>query len=165
MTEIPLLPLVARWMHILSAIVAAGGSIFLWGVLRPSFAAVRSNEDRGALRDAVMRRWRPVVHICILLFLLSGFYNYLFLTRLDHTDQPVYHGLFGVKFLLAMAVFGLALALTSRHQWSARLHARGGLWMGLLVAAAVAVVLVSGVMRALPKVPVSEGARAVSQTE
>jgi len=63
--------------------------------------------------------------------------------------------LFGVKFLLALVVFALGVALTSSHDWSARLHANARFWVGLLAVAAIGVVLVSSVMRDLPKTPVA----------
>lgn len=146
-----IVPLLMRWLHVLSAIVAVGGAFFMLAVLRPSANAVLPEAQHDALRGAVRGRWQRVVHITILLFLISGFYNYLVLMRPQHVDQPLYHALFGIKFLLALAVFTLAIALTSSKDWSARMRSNSGTWLGLLVALAVTVVLISGAMRALPK--------------
>lgn len=146
------LPLLMRWMHILAAIIAVGGSFFMRLVLMPSVKAALSDETHQQLRDALIPRWRRVVHTCIALFLISGFYNYLVVTRPLHADQPIYHALFGIKFLLALAVFALAIVLTSSGGWAAPFKAKAPAWLGLLVALALAVVLISGFLRMMPTV-------------
>ena len=108
-----ILPLIMRWAHVLAAIVAVGGSIYMRFVLMPVAASVLEEEPHKRLRAALTRLWQRFVHACILLFLVSGFYNYLAVTRLNHVSQPLYHALFGIKFLLALGVFALALILTS----------------------------------------------------
>jgi uncharacterized membrane protein len=148
-------PLIMRWLHILSAVTAVGGAIFMLFVLRPAAAAALQEGDHSGLREAIRTRWQRLVHVCILLFLVSGFYNYLVVMRPQHVDQPLYHALFGVKFLLALVVFVLALALSSSKAWSQRLRADAGRWLSALVLLAVAVVLISGFMRALPKAPMT----------
>lgn len=166
MGEIALLPLVVRWLHILSATVVVGGGVFLWLVVPRALtrADLSTGDDRSAVQDALLRLWGPLFHTCILLFLVSGFYNYLLITRFEHTEQPVYHMLFGVKFLLALVVFAVGVALTSRHDWSARIHANARFWVGLLTVVAIAVVLISGTMRALPKAPATPTAPITVET-
>jgi len=146
-----ILPLIMRWLHIFSAIVAVGGTMFIYFVLRPAAAATLPEPEHAALREAVRKRWQHFIHAAILLFLVSGLYNYLVVTRLLHEGQPLYHALFGVKFLLALAVFVLGLALTSGKAWSARLRANPGTWLGLLVLLAVVIVMISGFLRAMPR--------------
>lgn len=148
--SVSLLPLVMRWMHILAAIVALGGSIFIRFVLQPSAKQVLDDKTHADLRAAVTRRWMRFVHTCILLFLVSGFYNYLAIQAPAHKGQSIYHMLFGIKFLLALVVFALAIALTSLKPWSAKLRANAPFWLGLLIALAVVVVGISGYMRAIP---------------
>jgi uncharacterized membrane protein len=149
--EIDALALAARWAHILSAIVAVGGTVFARFVLMPAAAQTLDDDAHGNLRLTLTARWQKIIHVCILLFLLSGFYNYLAITRFQHVDQPLYHMLFGIKFLLALAVFVLAVGLTSNKAWAAGLRANARRWMALLVVLAVAVVLLSSVMRGLPR--------------
>lgn len=146
-----LLPLLARWAHILAAVVAVGGAIYLRVVLLPAARATLGAEEHDRLRAALMPRWRAVVHTCIALLLVSGLYNYLVLMRPEHVGQPLYHAVFGVKFLLALAVFTLAIGLTSSGSLFAALHARRARWLSVLVALAVCVILLSGVLRALPR--------------
>ncbi len=145
-----LLALVMRWTHILAAVTAVGGIFFIRFVLMPSAASVLDDETHQKLRAAIMKRWQHVVHTCILLFLVSGLYNYLVITRHLHVNQPLYHMLFGVKFLLAIIVFGLALGLTSTRGWAEPLRKNAKLWMAILAGLAVAIIGISGVLRSLP---------------
>ena len=146
---IELLPLVSRWVHILSAIVAIGGSLFVRLMLMPTMAKVLDDEKRVEFRTALMRRWKPMAHATIVLFLVSGFYNYLAVTRFDHDDQPLYHALFGAKFLLAILVFAMSIILTSTMAWSTKLRESSALWYAFL-AAGIGVVLIAGVMKMVP---------------
>ena len=145
------LAVIMRWTHIIAAITAVGGTLFLRFVLLPSAEKTLSPAEHSRLRESLIGHWQHVVHVCILAFLVSGFYNYLVITRFDHPDQPLYHALFGVKFLLALVVFALAVALTSKRPWSEALRGRMRLWGGILAAVAIAVVMLSGVMKNLPK--------------
>lgn len=148
--NIDLLALVMRWAHILAAITAVGGSIFLRFVLMPAMAATAGPEEQGRLRGALLGPWQRIVHVCIALLVISGFYNYLVIARHAHEGQALYHALAGVKILLAFAVFFLAIALTSRRDGFAAIKAQRARWTGVLIALAVAVVLLSGVLRSLP---------------
>jgi len=142
--------LVMRWAHILAAVTAVGGVLFIRLVLMPSASAVLDEDSHQKLRAAIMKRWQHIVHTCILLFLISGLYNYLAVTRFLHTDQPIYHMLFGVKFLLAIAIFALALGLTSTRRWARPFRENAKRWTSVLAILAVAVVALSGVLRNLP---------------
>lgn len=150
MTSDLILPLIMRWAHILSAVVAVGGAVFSLLVLRPAAFAVLPEDLHASLRTAITGRWQRLVHAAIMLFLISGFYNYLAITRFQHIHQPLYHALFGLKFLLAIVVFGLGIALTSLKPWSVRMRqARAPLaWLVIL---AVVVVMLSSVLRTMPK--------------
>lgn len=147
--------LVMRWLHILSAIALVGSVLFYWYALRPVVATVLTEDQREPFRNALVRRWRMLVHPPILFFLISGFYNYLAVTRFQHEDQPLYHALFGVKFLLALGVFGLGIAVTSTRSWSTNLRIKPGIWAALLITS-LAVVLIGGYMKVMPKTPTVE---------
>lgn len=142
--------IVMRWLHILSAIVMLGGAFFMRFVLHPVASATLEASQLEALKTALKKAWQRVVHICILLFLVSGFYNYLIVMRPRHQGQPLYHALFGVKFLLAMAVFLLAVLLTSNKPYSASLRAKTPFWAAIVVALGIGIVVISGVMKSLP---------------
>jgi uncharacterized membrane protein len=145
-----LLRLAMRWLHIIAAIVAVGGSTYLCLVLMPIAGKVLSHEEHERLRQPLMRRWKIFVHTCILLFLVSGFYNYIVVTLPLHSGQPLYHMMMGVKILLAFAVFALAIGLTSRFGWSAALRAKPRRWLGVLLLCAYVIVLIAGILRMMP---------------
>ena len=145
-----LLAILMRWAHIFSAITAVGGIFFIFFMLTPIAARTLPDHQPEILRAALMRRWRMVVHTTILLFLISGFYNYLFVTRLLHQGQPIYHALWGVKVLLSLGIFALAVGLSSGKSWSERMRKNASTWTALLIGLAVAVVLISGVLKSLP---------------
>jgi hypothetical protein len=100
-----------------------------------------------------MKKWKLLLHPPIILFLVSGMYNYLVVTRFLHEDQALYHALFGVKFLLALVVFALYIVLTSTMKWSEGLREKNILWV-LLVLLVTAIVAIAGTMKTLPIVVV-----------
>jgi uncharacterized membrane protein len=148
MTGELILPLLMRWTHILAAIAALGGTLFLRLILIPAAAKALGDEERKRLREAVLGRWRVAVHVAIALLLISGFYNYLGVTRFDHEGQGAYHALMGVKMLLALVVFALAILLTSRRPNS--IQANTPKWQAILIALTVAVVLIAGHLKLMP---------------
>ena len=150
MTGEMMIPLISRWAHVLTAVVVVGGAIFLRFVLMPAASSVLNDEEHGRLRTAVLRRWKMFVHGSIALLLVSGFYNYLAVTRFNHEEQPLYHALFGMKFSLAVLVFALGIALTSRGELFAAVRENSRIWLAVLVAMAIVVVLMGGVLHNLP---------------
>lgn len=143
--DVAALAVLMRWLHIGASIAAVGGSAFLWLVFLPAAKRTLTPETFAELRAAMHRRWAMVVHCSILLFLVSGFYNYLFVTRFG--KEGAYHMLFGIKFLLALVVFALAIGITSRMSWAEGMRANPRLWTGVLLVFASAVVLVGGYMK------------------
>ena len=67
-----LLPLVSRWTHIGCAILLVGGTAFTYLVLQPVLKG-----ENAELVDRIRNRWKKFVHPGILLFLISGLYNYI----------------------------------------------------------------------------------------
>ena len=143
------LPLLMRWIHVGTAIVVVGGLIFYRLVFVPVAEKVLSEEERGRLWEPLMRRWKMFIHPAIVLFLVSGFYNYMFVTSALHQGQGLYHALFGVKFLLALGLFGLSIVMTSTMSWSEKLRQKRVLWSVLLVLGTT-LVLIGGFMKVMP---------------
>ncbi len=88
-------PLLSRWVHILSAIFLFGGILFARLVLRGRW----TDEMAAAFRPWAMRAGAGV--------LVTGIYNLL---QKSSTPAP-YHAVFGVKFLLALHVIAIAAML------------------------------------------------------
>ena len=97
-------------------------------------------------------RWSKVVAGAIGFLLISGIYNYL-ATTANYTVPRWYHAVFGVKFLLALVVFGVASILTGRTPAADAMRRNLRFWLDLNIVLAVAVVCLSGVLRTAEKVP------------
>lgn len=144
-------PLIMRWLHIVSAIAAVGSILFYWFAVKPAVhAEFVDDAQRQAFLDRIAKRWRLLVHPPILLFLVSGFYNYIMVTRHVHEGQPLYHALFGIKFLLAILVFALAVIATSSRPWSEKVRSRP-IVLVALVLLSLSVVMIGGYMRVMPQ--------------
>ena len=99
------------------------------------------------LRAALIRRWKRFVLVCIVLILISGAYNAYY----SMGGKPtIYHALFGVKFLAALGVFFVASVLVGSAEAFAPMRANARKWLGVLIALAAAIVLISGYMKQLP---------------
>ena len=142
------LVIVMRWVHILSAIGMLGGALFIRVVLKSAIPTL-PEEAREPFAVTVRARWKKLVMLYATLLIVSGFYNYLMVTRFDHPDTPLYHALFGIKFLMAMAVFALAMFLVGRTSLAQRIQSQDKLYLSLLAAMGIGVVLIAGYMKVL----------------
>jgi uncharacterized membrane protein len=136
-------------MHIVPAVVAGGATIFAWIALLPALARLPETERLRA-QEEISRRWRVVVMACITLLLVSGIANFVLYQAPAHQGQPLYHVLFGVKFLAAMSVFFLASALTGRSAALARIRANARFWVAVNATLVFLILLISGVLRGVP---------------
>jgi uncharacterized membrane protein len=143
----------SRWLHILAAITAVGGTVFMRFALLPSVGAL-PDDERKKLHEGVRSRWVKFVMAAILFLLASGIYNLILKEKQLKTAadgaKSLYHMLFGVKFLLAFVIFFLASALTGRSPAFANIRQNARFWLTLNLVLAIIVVCVSGVLRAIP---------------
>lgn len=142
-------PALIRWVHILSAVTAVGGMIFVRLVLHPSAVAVLTEEQRKTLREQLMSRWRMLLHTCIGLLILTGVYN-LIRALPHHQGQVLYHAIFGVKFLLAMTIFFIAIAVTGRSPAFVSFRKKAPSWLVINMIAAALLLLLSSILKNLP---------------
>jgi len=84
--------ILSRWVHVTSAIILLGGVIFA----------------RSVRHAQLFKEYRALATTAIVALFLSGLYNLL--TKAN-TPKP-YHMIFGIKFLLALHVFGVGLMST-----------------------------------------------------
>ena len=136
---------VSRVLHVLTAITLVGGSIFTLMVLLPS-AKQLSEEAHDKLAAAVTGRWKRFVHMGVLLFLVTGFYNYIRAIP-AHKGDGLYHALIGTKMLLALGVFFLAAALVGRSEKLAAIRQNKAKWLKVLVLLAATIVSISGFVK------------------
>lgn len=147
LAQLDWIAIVSRWAHILAAITAVGGVIFMRMALVPS-VGVLPDEERKKLHEQVRSRWVKFVMAAIFFLLASGLYN--FVQKNQQGLRPIYHMLFGVKFLLAFAIFFLASVLTGRSPAFAKMRENARKWLTLNLVLAIVVVCISGVLRAIP---------------
>lgn len=153
------LDILSRWIHVGTTIVLVGGSVFLRFVLTP--AASRLPEaEHNALRERVISLWKRFVHGGILLFLLSGFYNYLVVTMPKHKGEPLYHALMGTKILLAFVVFFIASALVGKSSAFQKLRDNRNTWLAILILLSAVIVGIAGFLKIHQFEPKTEQASA-----
>lgn len=155
--DLDYLGILFRWMHILAAITAVGGTIFMRFALLPAVAELPETV-RKDFHEAVRSRWARPVQLSILFLLLSGVYNIIsMLNEYDVAKVRLYHPLFGIKFLLALVIFFLASVLTGRSARTQKFRDNRRLWLTVNLVLAILVVCISGILRKSdpPKKPVS----------
>lgn len=136
---------ISRFVHVGTAITLVGGSIFMLLVLMPSGKEL-SDESHDQLRAAVVGRWKRFVHLGVLLFLVSGIYNYV--RALDaHQGDGLYHAMVGTKMILAIGVFFLAAALVGKSPKLQPIRDQRAKWLRVLVLLAAVIVGISGFVK------------------
>jgi hypothetical protein len=103
-----MLTAVMRWIHLTSVVTLIGGIFYARFVIAPASQRL-STESRGVLDEAAALKYRPLVYAAITGLVLSGIYNYLYKTG----HSVLYHMLFGIKMLLALHVFSVAILATA----------------------------------------------------
>ncbi len=139
-------PVIFRVVHVATAIVLVGGSVFMRFALIPAETGLSEAEQEG-FRERVRKHWSRFVHAGITILLISGLYNYLVVTMPAHQQDGRYHMLIGIKMLLAMVLFFLASALVGRSNAlkGLREKARGTLMVMIILAAVI--VAISGYLK------------------
>src|SRR5580692_8249870 len=99
-----------RWLHIASVATLIGGMIFGRMVMSQAAEGL-SPDSRESFMDRAAGFYRPLVFAAMGGLLISGTYNIL--TNPGHT--PLYHMLLGIKLLLVMHVFAVAILITRPH--------------------------------------------------
>ena len=103
-----ILTAIMRWVHISSAVTLVGGIVYARFVMIPSAASL-SPDARTALDENAAVRFRPAVFAAMAGLVLSGIFNYL--SKPGHSVR--YSSLFGVKMLLALHVFSVAILVAA----------------------------------------------------
>ena len=137
-----LIDTISRVIHVSTAIALVGGTVFVLFVLIPSTAAMPEADERN-LRSSVIQRWKRFVHIGIVLFLVTGFHNFIRAIP-SHRGDGLYHALIGTKILLAFAMFFIGSALVGRSKAFESMRQKRVLWLRVFVLLAFSVVAISG---------------------
>lgn len=138
--------IVSRILHVLAAILLLGGGMFKLFVVIPA-AAELADEDRGALRERFLKRWRYLVAAGIALLIFTGFYNFFVVSIPLHKGDKAYHMLMGIKILLAFVVFFLASALAGRSAKLEFIRNNAKRWLTVTVLLSTAIVAIGGYLK------------------
>ncbi|MBI1345165.1 DUF2269 family protein [bacterium] len=138
--------LLSRWVHVGTAIVLLGGSVYTRFVLLPA-ARQLPDEAHQKLRELTVARWKKFVHGGILLLLLTGFYNYLAVAKPEAAFKKQYHMLMGIKILIALLLFVVASAMVGRSKAFDRMRQNPKRALGLIVLLGAVIVCISGYLR------------------
>jgi hypothetical protein len=144
-----LLMVAARWVHILAAALALGVPMYMRYVLLPALETIDEG-TRALVRQELARRWRMCVHLLIVLFLATGLWTFLGVARWREFSSDAkfqYHLLFGIKFLIALAMFFISSALAGRSAALAAIRANAKMWLDILIVLGLVLVAISNVMR------------------
>ncbi|HTS67284.1 MAG TPA: hypothetical protein VMH28_34910 [Candidatus Acidoferrales bacterium] len=123
-----ILTAVMRWIHISSVIALLGGLFFWRFVMDPSTKRI-TPEDYKELEEGAASHFRPLVYVVMVTLVISGFYN--FLIKPGHT--ALYQALFGIKILLALHVFSVAILATAPNNARRGRQILGGTISGLVI--------------------------------
>lgn len=139
--------IIFRLMHIFAAITAVGGIFFMRLALLPAVSEL-PQEARGQLHTALRARWSKIVMACILFLLVSGITNFVLIVKNKEIElASYYHALFGIKFLLAMAIFFISSLLSGRTAAADRFRQNVRFWLTVNMLLAIALVAISAVLR------------------
>jgi putative copper export protein len=104
------LVILSRWLHVIAATLAIGGTFFIRVILPLGLA-----QADAASRDAVFlrcrRAFKRVIHTCVLLLLLTGAFNTWRNWGDYRLDRPLMHALWGPHMLLGLTAMVIALLL------------------------------------------------------
>jgi uncharacterized membrane protein len=97
-----------RWVHISSVVTLIGGIIYARFVAIPSTGSL-SPDARTTFDEGAAAHFRPLVFAAMTGLVISGLFNYL--SKPGHS--VLYSSLFGVKILLVLHVFSVAILATA----------------------------------------------------
>jgi uncharacterized membrane protein len=141
----------SRVLHLLSAMIMVGGLFYMRTVLAPSATTGATiGEACFADRRSVWARW---VGMTTFFLLASGIYNLLTIigqSKATGVKLPAtYHMLLGIKFLLALLVMFVMSILAGKTTIADKFRGQMQKWLNLAWLAAIAIVVLAGVMRTL----------------
>lgn len=156
--------LLLRWIHIFGGTILVGGAIYQCCVATLDEGGTSSGEPGG--RSASRARWAKLVMWSSAMLLISGLVNFfLIMQRYQILDvhfpgRAGYQMVFGIKFLVAFAVFFVSAVLAGRSGLAVRWRQNERFWLKLNVALAIVVVLLAGMLKVAAREPKPQTAEA-----
>ncbi|QDU57450.1 hypothetical protein [Aeoliella mucimassa] len=155
---------VIRVLHITCAAAIFGGLVYIHQMVAPLTEG--ADDPAEALYRGRRSAWAKVVMMATAFLILSGFLQYYY-NMTGHEDlPPLYHALFGIKFLLAFFVFYVAAGTAGKSALASDMQKNITKWVKLGIAAVLVIFVLAAVMRTFPKVPLAaEAAPAAAADE
>ena len=136
-------------LHIMAAVVAVGGTVFVVFYLRPQAMAVLEPPQVGALMGAIAMRFRWAAWTAVVVFVVTGLYLAVEFRDIKTVDV-LFDSSFGrtlfVKSLLALVLFAGVFAGTLPLSWLAWARQRAIPIMQMNIAVATLIVLLAAFM-------------------
>src|ERR1700678_4264186 len=117
-----------RCLHIASMTTLLGGMIF-WRLVLARASEEVGMGARGPLFERIAAAFRPLVFASIAGLIASGIINFL----MAPVHTKLYHMLFGIKLLLALHVFGVAIVMVQPNNPRRTRLATGTMISGLVI--------------------------------
>lgn len=140
-----------RIVHTGSAAMAAGAVAFQYFALHPTLRTLEE-QQRVELRERLIGRWRGFVFTLIGLLLVTGLLTFVLYKLPALREKPVaglYHGLFGLKFIAALAVFHAVTVLALPGNKGMAYRNRASFWLAWLVGLFVVVFVLGAVLKGI----------------
>ena len=142
---------VLRVLHIASAATLFGGMLYLKQVVAP---AADGDDPTQSLYRGQRKAWAMAVMIATTFLLLSGFYNYYRIMTVYEKLPPLYHALFGIKFLLAFFVMYVAAGTAGKTPLALEMQKHIQKWLNRGLAAVLGIFVLAAMMGTFYKVPI-----------
>lgn len=109
-----ILVILSRWAHVMAAVLAIGGAVFMRFVL-PLGLAEADAGSREAVYLRCRRAFKMIIHGCVAVLLISGAFNTWMNWDVYTKRMPpgLGHGLWGGHVVLGLMVIGVSLWLTA----------------------------------------------------
>jgi uncharacterized membrane protein len=143
--------LISRILHILGAVILAGGLFYIRAVVSPT-AAPAGAQDADRFFGGRRGTWAKWVGIATAFLLFTGFWNYVQFTK-TYDLAKTYHMVLGIKILTAIVVFLLAALLAGRTNAAEAIRQKWSLWLDVCVVLAIVTVVIGSYLRSYPHTP------------
>lgn len=145
------LMLVSRILHILGAIILAGGIFYLRTVVSPVAAspgAAPADQYFGGRRAA----WAKWVGIASALLLVTGLWNFITIVKENQLHWS-YHMLGTLKIIFGLALMFLAALMAGRSAAADSIRQKWRFWLSTALILGIIVVALGSLMRSYPRTP------------
>ena len=123
-----------RWLHITSMVITIGGVLYARFVVAPAIAALAPGQQE-TWGDAMAARYRTWIYWAIALLTGTGIYNFY----MNMGRGPLYQALIGIKLLLVLHVFAVAILIVKPKNAKRTRMMTGMVISGLIIIAISAV--------------------------